>query len=166
VGIQVTEGIAQFTFNPPHIKVNPNAPLQSGAPTADYRINPTLSDNYAQYEASGSVRVACFGYYSPGIGGKALWGGTVLPLSVQYLTKVNLGSPPQNPPPPPPPPAGCEYQVFYDPDTCTSTGNPGNGTGGVGGYPNPCPVQWVVVEISYNGGATWSVLWEGWATTC
>ena len=165
VGIPVAEGVAQFTFPPPFTKVNPNAPLKNGTPTADYRIAPTLSDNYAQYEASGSVRVACYGYYSPAIGGKAAWFGTVLALGVEYITRVNLGFPPQNPPPPQTP-AGCAYQVFYDPDTCSDPGNVGNGTGGVGGPPQQCPLEWVVVEISYNGGATWSVLWAGWATTC
>jgi hypothetical protein len=40
------------------------------------------------------------------------------------------------------------------------------GTGGTGGNSTGCPMEYVYVEISYDDGATWIVLWEGWAEVC
>lgn len=84
-----------------------------------------------------------------------------------YYYKIRYSTPSEPPPPPAwQPPAGCEYQIFFDPSTCT----PGTGGGNSGGGPvnptTPCPVQYVVIEISSNGGNTWTVWWEGWVSVC
>ncbi len=50
-----------------------------------------------------------------------------------------------------PPPPGC--------------GGDGGG-GGSGGGSGDCTTQWGEIDISYDGGASWSVLWEGYYTVC
>lgn len=58
----------------------------------------------------------------------------------------------------------------YDPagpDTCKDSG-PGGGSSGddgeVGG--SNCKTEYIVIEISYDDGETWSVWWEGYAKVC
>jgi hypothetical protein len=71
---------------------------------------------------------------------------------------------------------GC-FQVEYDPydpdgDDCGDrgdgggTGGGGDGGGGDGGGGFTCHTEYVVIEISYDGGNTWHVYWEGEATVC
>ena len=38
--------------------------------------------------------------------------------------------------------------------------------GGSGGGSGGCSTQWGEIDISYDGGATWSVFWEGYYTVC
>lgn len=71
---------------------------------------------------------------------------------------------------------GCDTQFFYDPDQPC----PGDDTGGTGGGGDPgseptatpgdpelsCTSDTIVLEISYDGGVTWSVWWEGEAQIC
>jgi hypothetical protein len=77
---------------------------------------------------------------------------------------------PTDPPPPPgsEPPAGCEYQIFFDPDTCTPGSGGGNSGGGNGGGepPTQCSRQYVIIEVSSDGGNTWTNWWQGWITVC
>lgn len=53
----------------------------------------------------------------------------------------------------------------YGPDCPGSGSGGGDESGGVGGG-GACHQEHVVVEISYDNGATWSVYWEGYATVC
>lgn len=49
--------------------------------------------------------------------------------------------------------------------TQTSSGGGGGGTwSGPGG--STCHKEYAIVEVSYDGGATWHTLWEGFATVC
>ena len=45
-------------------------------------------------------------------------------------------------------------------------GGGGGGGGGDGGGGSGCTVQWGTIEISYDGGATWEVWWQGYYTLC
>jgi len=45
-------------------------------------------------------------------------------------------------------------------DSAGSGGDPGGGTSG------NCHAEWLIVERSDDGGATWYVIWEGWGTVC
>jgi hypothetical protein len=73
-------------------------------------------------------------------------------------------------PPPPPPPPGCgggddddddeeEYAYYCD-------GDDDGGGGGGGGWTKVCSTEYIWIEISYDGGETWSTLWEGYAEVC
>jgi hypothetical protein len=42
----------------------------------------------------------------------------------------------------------------------------GAGGGDAGGPSVTCQWEYMTVEISYDGGKTWSVWWEGWGQTC
>ena len=42
----------------------------------------------------------------------------------------------------------------------------GGGGGSSGGGSGTCSTQWGEIDISYDGGATWSLLWEGYYTVC
>jgi hypothetical protein len=48
------------------------------------------------------------------------------------------------------------------------TGGCGTGTGGgsTGGGGMECHVEWIELEISYDGGITWHPFWEGYANVC
>jgi hypothetical protein len=67
----------------------------------------------------------------------------------------------------------CNSQIIYDPSTppdqtCPGGGG-GGGTGGGGGSGpggSTCTSEYIYIEISYDGGATWSVWWEGYASVC
>ena len=70
---------------------------------------------------------------------------------------------------------GCETQLIYDPDQpCPGGGGGGGGEptvtpgggGGGGGGGTTCHQEWVIIEVSYDGGATWSTWWEGYANVC
>jgi hypothetical protein len=85
---------------------------------------------------------------------------------------------------PPPPDSGggegeCETQFIYDPSQgCPGGGNgddgggsggddPGDGGGsGTGGGGTSCHTEYVFIEVSYDGGSTWSTWWEGYANVC
>jgi hypothetical protein len=51
------------------------------------------------------------------------------------------------------------------PDTymmdCGSSGGGGSGAGSMS-----CRWEYMIIEISYDGGKTWHVWWEGWGQTC
>jgi hypothetical protein len=57
----------------------------------------------------------------------------------------------------------------YDPFE-SQVSNGGCGSSGGGGDPGTgggnCHTEWVVIEISYDGGNTWQTYWEGTATVC
>jgi len=60
-----------------------------------------------------------------------------------------------------------EYDPYepYDPWGCSdasSGGGGGDNDGGAGG----CRVEYVYVEVSYDGGNTWHTIWEGFANVC
>lgn len=69
---------------------------------------------------------------------------------------------------------GCgsdEYQNDYDPyDYYPGSGDfgcSGSGGGGEGGgHGLSCRSEYVYLEVSYDHGATWIVIWEGYATVC
>ena len=74
--------------------------------------------------------------------------------------------------------SGSEFATYdpYDPfDECNSdtpTITPGTGGGGGGGGGDSgsggsnCHTEYVVIEISYDDGATWETYWEGNANVC
>lgn len=63
-------------------------------------------------------------------------------------------------------------EVVYDPYSGGDIEDEENcgGSGGGGDSPGPggstCHSEWLVVERSDDGGATWYVIWEGWGTVC
>ncbi len=73
-------------------------------------------------------------------------------------------------------PGGCEdpTELIYDPydsdsGDCGSGGGGGGGGGsggGGGGGGLSCHTEFIVIEISYDGGLTWWTWWQGDATVC
>jgi hypothetical protein len=63
--------------------------------------------------------------------------------------------------------ADAEYDPYNpsgtQPTDCT---DPRGGSGGSGAGGAECPVELVEVEISYDGGSTWTTLWRGYASVC
>jgi hypothetical protein len=57
------------------------------------------------------------------------------------------------------------YDPTYDPAECSGGSSSGESAGG-GGTPAGCTEEYVIVEISYDNGATWTTIWEGWADVC
>lgn len=60
-------------------------------------------------------------------------------------------------------PYDSEYDPFDAGGGCGSSGGGGDRSSTGGGN---CRQEWVVVEISYDNGATWHTYWEGYATIC
>lgn len=66
--------------------------------------------------------------------------------------------------------SSCDTQIIYDPSQpCTGGGGGGGGsgsggTGGSGG--SSCTSEYVIIEVSNDGGATWTTWWEGYANVC
>lgn len=64
------------------------------------------------------------------------------------------------------------YDPTYDPalesgtDCEDESSEGGSGGGGGGGGDLTCRQEYVYVEISNDGGLTWEVYWEGYATVC
>lgn len=56
--------------------------------------------------------------------------------------------------------------VDYDPYDPDGDEDSSCGPGGGSGSDVDCRSEYVVVEISYDGGFTWSTLWEGFVTVC
>jgi hypothetical protein len=55
----------------------------------------------------------------------------------------------------------------YDPfEQEVEGGGCGGGGGPTGGTTENCPMEWVVVEKSDDGGNTWYTIYEGWVTVC
>jgi len=54
------------------------------------------------------------------------------------------------------------YSNFGDSDGCESEG----GSGGSGGGSATCWDEYIYVEIAYDDGATWEIIWEGWGQVC
>lgn len=54
------------------------------------------------------------------------------------------------------------YSQFGDGDGCEDQSSSGGG----GGNTTTCHDEYVYVEISYDDGATWVVIWEGYAQVC
>lgn len=48
----------------------------------------------------------------------------------------------------------------------SSCGTSGGTSGGGGGDGETCTEEYGEIDISYDGGATWQVWWEGWYTEC
>jgi hypothetical protein len=55
-------------------------------------------------------------------------------------------------------------------NNCRTGGDGGGGGGGGGGSQTGgntgCSNQWIIVEVDYNDGNGWQVVYEGWATVC
>ena len=52
----------------------------------------------------------------------------------------------------------------YDPYSTDCSGSTGSGGGESSTV--DCQTEHIRIEISYDGGQTWSLWWEGWVTTC
>ena len=76
-----------------------------------------------------------------GGGGGGVW-------EVQYITEP--GDPSYDP-----------YSSYGGMNVCSQGPHTGGDAGG-----DLCHQEYVYIDISYDGGSTWSELWEGWATVC
>ncbi|MFL5541929.1 MAG: hypothetical protein ACJ8J0_23275 [Longimicrobiaceae bacterium] len=104
-------------------------------------------------------------WYQEGFGRQAYYdwrledyGGIVRNCSFDNPTQIAPG-----------PDAGYDPYDTFDPEESgnCAIGSNGDGAGDNGGGDDGgCPMEYVYVEISYDGGATWVVLWEGWAEVC
>lgn len=57
----------------------------------------------------------------------------------------------------------------WDPGWGDTSGGSGGSTGDSGNTSTStatCRTEWIVVEVSSDGGSSWSTYWEGWATVC
>ena len=69
-------------------------------------------------------------------------------------------------------PAGDSFgsgpDATYDPysDVGSGDGCEGEGSSGGSGNTATCWNEYIYVEISYDDGATWEIIWEGWAQVC
>jgi hypothetical protein len=59
-----------------------------------------------------------------------------------------------------------DWQVPPDSTLPPLPGTVGDGSGGGGGSGLTCENDYVVIEVSYDDGATWEVWWEGNAQVC
>jgi hypothetical protein len=62
------------------------------------------------------------------------------------------------------------YDPGYDPsedggEVCGGSGEDDGGSGDSGSSAN-CHTEYLIVEVSYDGGRTWSTYWEGYGTVC
>lgn len=62
-------------------------------------------------------------------------------------------------------PCGTVTRISYDPESPDCDPYDGTSGGATSGGDN-CHDEYVVIEISYDDGATWHKWWEGWATVC
>jgi hypothetical protein len=70
-------------------------------------------------------------------------------------------------------PTAIAIDVSYDPSdpyggsggSCTS-GDTNSGGGSSPGGNGNCDLEYVYIEVSDDGGATWTIYWEGYATVC
>jgi hypothetical protein len=51
-------------------------------------------------------------------------------------------------------------------DTSPSSGGDGSQSGSTTTSTATCHTEWIVIEVSLDGGSSWSTSWEGWATVC
>ena len=154
----------QFYWNKPwKYQLGSRSKDSSGKIHCGYSFPPTM-DTQGEWEGSGGT---LWVHLVLGIGDVTLWKfDRVENVNFHRISQPDPPSSGNNTPVSFTPIPGCD-QFVYDPNACTDAGaNWGNGTGGNGGSPQGCPIEWVTVEISYDGGATWSELWSGWATTC
>ncbi len=141
-----------FTFFAPHVR---QTYLGGGV----YRFRMTLGrsdDN--QWLAEGPWTGKCYGYSQWGIGRVLSFEGTV------WRTNLAVGSG-----------SGCGkesyYETSYDPYLPEPCEGEGDGSGGGGGDDGgnsgySCTWEYITIEASYDGGATWEDFWSGWAKVC
>jgi hypothetical protein len=142
-----------FTFFAPHTRIGY---LGGGV----YRYRMTLgrsADN--EWLAEGSWTGKCFGYGQWGIGKVVSFEGTVWQVGDD-----GWGD-------------GCGdggsdgYSLdTYDPYSatpdCGGDGDGGGSEGGGDGGGDSCSWEFIVIEISNDGGRTWQQYWSGWAEVC
>jgi hypothetical protein len=147
-----------FTFFAPHHRIT-----YLGRGIYRYRMTLGRSDDN-QWLAEGPWTGRCVGYGQWGIGRVLSFEGTV------WRNNSADGG------------AGCGgggggaendpiYATSYDPYApdpengalTPSCGGSGGGSGS-GGY--SCAWDYITIEISYDGGATWQEYWSGWAQVC
>jgi hypothetical protein len=142
-----------FTFFAPHVRQT-----YLGGGVYRYRMTLGRSDD-GQWLAEGSWTGRCFGYAQWGIGRVVSFEGTVWPTSSGggcggggtikdpiYMESYDPYSP--------------------DPEDGALTPACGGGGGGFTGGGYNCTWDYITMEISYDGGATWQDYWSGWAQVC
>jgi len=157
-------GDVKLNFNPPQHIVwvyNPNHVEYSPA-----WISPAVAPDGSTWGAEGTYQAVCvregFGFH------------TLRPVPYTFSGRVWMISPPPPPDPPcDPPPDDPPMDEIRAPgqlvmaNSCGGGGGGGGDTGGgSGGGGGNCTEHWGVIEVSYDGGATWETLWEGWYTEC
>jgi hypothetical protein len=141
------------------------APGQYGNATFMGSPNPVRSEDGQKMWDDPTAYVTCWiAWYLEGHGRQAYYdwhiedyGGTIRNCAFDDPRQVA------------PDPESAYYDAYADYDPYQSGGDCSDGAGGSGGGgggSTGCPMEYVFVEISYDNGATWTVLWEGWAEVC
>jgi hypothetical protein len=62
--------------------------------------------------------------------------------------------------------AAIEYDPYAESGNDATECPSGSGSGGGGAEGGGCRMEWLIVEISYDAGASWHTLWEGYGWVC
>lgn len=155
----VAGGGDYFTFLPPHRRI---AYLDNGV----YRFRMTLgkSDN-GEWLAEGAWTGKCFGYSQWGIGRVISFEGTV--WRADSRTSCGGSSDPDNPvitdplSAPPSDPDGPEKAADSVAVLTTSPTTAGDCSGGGGGGSGGSGCTATEIQVSYDGGRTWTTIYQG-----
>jgi hypothetical protein len=137
-------------------------PLPSYAWYKAYPKSPILSENGGLRWHDARILVHCFAT-RPSVGVVMLHYHQVDSSGRTEIVRCTSGSGPD-------PFERDPYGAAYDPyaasapgdalaTDCTGGGMPGTGSGG-------CQSVFLIIEVSYDGGNTWTSVWEGWGTVC
>lgn len=124
-------------------------------------LNPIMSDDGRAAWYDPGLRIECT---------KEVWyraNGTIESSTPNYRIKYTEGEVIELP---------CNGEEDWNPeDPYGYDSGPSGGDPSVSGCSAPpppapagpeCQLEWVIVEISFDGGFTWAELWQGWATIC
>lgn len=140
-----------FTFFAPHVRQT-----YLGRGVYRYRMTLGRSDD-DQWLAAGSWTGKCIGYAQWGIGRVLSFEGTVWPANSDSGGGCDGGA--------------IKEPVYMESDEPGAengelTANCGGATGGNSGGGYECSWDYITIEISYDGGATWQDYWSGWSQVC
>jgi hypothetical protein len=149
-----------FTFFAPHVRIG-----YLGNGVYRYRMTIGLSDD-SEWMAEGSWTGKCIGYAQWGIGKVITFEGTVWRTGEDDSGGCWGGG-------------GGGYRFedpiimsSYDPYAAAAAGDEevaiecGGGGGDGGGGSSSCTSEWMEIEVSYDGGISWSTWWSGWGLIC
>lgn len=146
-----------------HVFLRKHDPLSTSSVAAYDVVGEPTSDDGRWWLVGGGVSVSCFRYGIPGVIEFEIYRklddwGTLVPVSdddcgggggggVPPLDEVKAFSP-----------GGVSVDHPVTAALCSGGGGGGGGSG--------CTWEYGVIEISYDGGVTWEVWWQGWYTVC